>query len=126
MFKEFKEFAVKGNVMDMAVGIIIGAAFGKVVSSLVKDVLMPPLGILIGGVDFTDLEAALVYKLSEDLEKCVTRVAEGAETIAQLVGAAGDRTVWFTSPEDTVLRKLEWFRRSGDVLERQLPGLNQV
>lgn len=55
MIKEFKEFAVKGNMVDMAVGIIIGAAFGKVVSSLVKDVLMPPLGILIGGVDFSDL-----------------------------------------------------------------------
>lgn len=59
MLKEFKEFAVKGNMIDMAVGIIIGAAFGKVVSSLVKDVLMPPLGILIGGVDFTDLTFTL-------------------------------------------------------------------
>ncbi len=59
MLGEFKEFAVKGNMIDMAVGIIIGAAFGKVVSSLVKDVLMPPLGILIGGVDFTDLAFTL-------------------------------------------------------------------
>jgi large conductance mechanosensitive channel len=59
MMKEFKEFAVKGNMVDMAVGIIIGAAFGKVVSSLVKDVLMPPLGILIGGVDFSDLVVTL-------------------------------------------------------------------
>jgi len=54
--KEFKEFAMKGNVVDMAVGIIIGAAFGKIISSLVNDVLMPPLGLLIGGVDFTDLK----------------------------------------------------------------------
>lgn len=54
MFKEFKEFAIKGNVVDMAVGIIIGAAFTGVVQSLVKDVLMPPLGLLMGGVDFTD------------------------------------------------------------------------
>jgi len=53
--KEFKDFAVKGNVVDMAVGIIIGAAFGKIVSSLVGDVIMPPLGVLIGGVDFTNL-----------------------------------------------------------------------
>jgi large conductance mechanosensitive channel len=53
--KEFKEFAVKGNVVDMAVGIIIGAAFGKIVSSLVSDVFMPPIGWLIGGVDFSDL-----------------------------------------------------------------------
>lgn len=54
MIKEFKEFAVKGNVVDMAVGIIIGAAFGKIVSSLVSDVLMPPIGMLMGGVDFSD------------------------------------------------------------------------
>lgn len=55
MIKEFKEFAVKGNVVDMAVGIIIGAAFGKIVSSLVADVIMPPIGLLLGGVDFSDL-----------------------------------------------------------------------
>jgi large conductance mechanosensitive channel len=55
MLKEFKEFALKGNVLDMAVGIIIGAAFGTIVSSLVNDILMPPIGILLGGVDFTGL-----------------------------------------------------------------------
>lgn len=54
MLKEFKEFAVKGNVIDMAVGIIIGAAFTSVVQSLVNDILMPPLGLLMGGVDFSD------------------------------------------------------------------------
>jgi large conductance mechanosensitive channel len=59
MFKEFKEFAVKGNVLDMAVGIIIGAAFGTVVRSLVDDVIMPPVGLLIGGVDFAQLFAVL-------------------------------------------------------------------
>lgn len=57
--KEFKEFAVKGNMIDMAVGIIVGAAFGKVISSLVADVIMPPLGMLVGGVDFTDLAITL-------------------------------------------------------------------
>ncbi len=55
MLNEFKEFAVKGNAVDMAVGIIIGAAFGKIISSLVADVIMPPIGVLIGGVDFTKL-----------------------------------------------------------------------
>ena len=55
MLKEFKEFAVKGNAIDMAVGIIIGASFGKIVSSFVADVIMPPIGVLIGGVDFTKL-----------------------------------------------------------------------
>jgi large conductance mechanosensitive channel len=53
--KEFKEFAMKGNVMDMAIGIIIGAAFGKIVASLVADVIMPPIGLLIGGVSFTSI-----------------------------------------------------------------------
>jgi large conductance mechanosensitive channel len=57
--KEFREFAVKGNVVDMAVGIIIGAAFGKIVSSLVSDVVTPPLGYVIGGVDFTKLAYTL-------------------------------------------------------------------
>jgi len=56
---EFKEFAMKGNVVDMAVGIIIGAAFGRIVSSLVGDILMPPLGLLIGGINFSDLAVAL-------------------------------------------------------------------
>lgn len=55
MIKEFKEFAVRGNVVDMAVGIIIGAAFGKIVSSFVGDVIMPPIGVLLGGVDFSNL-----------------------------------------------------------------------
>jgi len=55
MFKEFKEFAMRGNVLDMAVGIIIGAAFGKIVSSFVADVLMPPIGLLLGRVDFSNL-----------------------------------------------------------------------
>ena len=59
MLQEFKEFAIKGNVMDMAVGIIIGAAFGKIVSSFVADVIMPPLGLIIGGVNFTDLAVTL-------------------------------------------------------------------
>ncbi|MGE8363009.1 large-conductance mechanosensitive channel protein MscL [Pseudomonas sp.] len=59
ILSEFKAFAVKGNVVDMAVGIIIGAAFGKIVSSFVGDVVMPPLGILIGGVDFSDLAIVL-------------------------------------------------------------------
>jgi large conductance mechanosensitive channel len=55
MMKEFREFAVKGNVIDMAVGIIIGAAFGKIVSSFVADVIMPPIGVLVGGIDFSKL-----------------------------------------------------------------------
>jgi len=59
MLKEFKEFAVKGNVVDMAVGIIIGVAFGKIVSSVVNDVIMPPIGLIIGGMDFNKLSIIL-------------------------------------------------------------------
>ncbi len=59
MLREFKEFAVRGNVVDMAVGVIIGGAFGKIVSSLVTDVVMPPIGVLIGGVDFSKLAITL-------------------------------------------------------------------
>ena len=59
MLKEFKEFAMKGNVIDMAVGIIIGAAFGTIVNSLVQDVIMPPIGLLLGNVDFTNIFAVL-------------------------------------------------------------------
>ena len=59
IIKEFKDFAVKGNAVDMAVGIIIGASFGKIISSLVNDIIMPPLGLLIGGVDFKNLKIVL-------------------------------------------------------------------
>ncbi|MHC9544510.1 MAG: large-conductance mechanosensitive channel protein MscL [Vulcanimicrobiota bacterium] len=58
-FQEFKEFATKGNVVDMAVGVIIGGAFGKIVTSLVNDLVMPPIGVLIGGVNFKDLSIVL-------------------------------------------------------------------
>lgn len=59
MLKEFREFAMRGNVVDLAVGVIIGAAFGKIVSSLVADIIMPPLGLLIGGVDFKQFHLVL-------------------------------------------------------------------
>lgn len=59
MFKEFKEFAIKGNMLDMAIGIIIGAAFGKIISSLVSDIIMPPIGVALGGIDFSKLAITL-------------------------------------------------------------------
>ena len=65
MVKEFKEFAMRGNVMDMAVGIIIGGAFGKIISSFVADVLMPPIGVLLGGTDFTSHKIILKDKVME-------------------------------------------------------------
>ena len=67
---EFKAFAMKGNVVDMAVGIIIGAAFGKIVSSIVADIIMPPLGLLLGGVNFSDLK--LVMKAATETNPAVT------------------------------------------------------
>ncbi len=73
MVKEFQEFAVKGNMVDMAVGIIIGGAFGKIVNSLVADVIMPPIGMLLGQVDFKDLAVTL---------KAATVDAAGAEVAA--------------------------------------------
>ena len=63
---EFKAFAMRGNVVDMAVGVIIGGAFGKIVSSLVDDIIMPPIGFLLGGVNFKDLSIKLGEKLAED------------------------------------------------------------
>lgn len=65
MMSEFREFAMRGNVVDMAVGIVIGAAFGKIVSSFVNDVLMPPLGLAIGGVDFSELAVTLKQAVGE-------------------------------------------------------------
>ncbi len=78
MFKEFKEFAVKGNVIDMAVGIIIGAAFGKIVSSFVSDIIMPPIGLLLGKVDFSNLFLNLSGKSYETLSGAK---AAGAATL---------------------------------------------
>ena len=65
MMSEFKKFAMKGNVVDMAVGIVIGAAFGKIVSSFVNDILMPPIGMMIGGVDFSQLSFTLKEAVGE-------------------------------------------------------------
>ncbi len=65
ILKEFREFAVKGNVVDMAVGIIIGSAFGKIVSSFVGDVIMPPMGVILGGVDFSNLAFTIQEAVGE-------------------------------------------------------------
>jgi large conductance mechanosensitive channel len=70
LLDEFKAFAMRGNVVDMAVGIIIGAAFGKIVSSVVSDIIMPPIGLLLGGVNFTDLK--VVMKAATDAAPAVT------------------------------------------------------
>ncbi len=78
MIKEFREFVMRGNVLDLAVAVIIGGAFGKIVTSFVNDVIMPPIGLLLGGVDFTNLFIALDGNLYESLEAAK---AAGAATI---------------------------------------------
>lgn len=77
LMKEFKAFAMRGNVVDMAVGIIIGSAFGKIVASFVNDILMPPIGMLIGGVDFKELQ----YVLREDVVNAAGEVVTKGATI---------------------------------------------
>ncbi|MDB5272524.1 MAG: Large-conductance mechanosensitive channel [Chitinophagaceae bacterium] len=71
-FQKFKEFAMRGNVVDMAVGIIIGGAFGKIVSSLVSDVIMPPIGVLVGGVDFKNLKLIIKEGSTDAAGKVLT------------------------------------------------------
>jgi len=78
MIKEFREFAIKGNILDMALGIIIGTAFGKIVTSLVNDIIMPPIGYYLGGADFTDLFINLSGQTYGSLEEAQTA---GAPTI---------------------------------------------
>lgn len=82
--KEFREFAMRGNVVDLAIGLIIGAAFGKIVSSAVGDVLMPPLGLLIGGVDFTDL-AITLRAATESTQAVSMRYGAFVQTIVDFV-----------------------------------------
>ncbi|MBI1357284.1 MAG: large-conductance mechanosensitive channel protein MscL [Acidobacteria bacterium] len=92
MLKEFKEFAMRGNVIDMAVGIVIGAAFGKIVSSFVADIVMPPIGLITGGVDFSDL---------------FINLSGGTATTLEAAKEAGDVTInyglWVNSVVDFVI-----------------------
>ncbi len=82
MFKEFKEFAMRGNVVDMAVGIIIGAAFGSIVKSLVADIIMPPIGLLLGNVDFSNLFVVIKQGAAEGTFATVADAAKaGAVTL---------------------------------------------
>lgn len=84
LIKEFKEFATKGNVVDMAVGIVIGAAFGRIVSSFVGDILMPPIGVLMGGVDFSNL-SLLVKEAVDDKPAVVIGYGKFLMTIIDFI-----------------------------------------
>lgn len=84
MMSEFKDFAMKGNVVDMAVGIVIGGAFGKIVSSFVADVLMPPIGLLLGNVDFSDL-AVTLRAAAEGSEAILLKYGMFIQTVVDFV-----------------------------------------
>lgn len=84
MMKEFKAFAMKGNVVDMAVGIVIGAAFGKIITSLVQDVIMPPIGVLLGGVDFSKL-GFVVKEATDAAEAVIIKYGAFLNTILEFV-----------------------------------------
>jgi large conductance mechanosensitive channel len=84
MMSEFKDFAMKGNVVDMAVGIVIGGAFGKIVSSFVADVLMPPIGLLLGNVDFTDL-AVTLQAASEGADAVLLKYGVFIQTVVDFI-----------------------------------------
>jgi len=83
--KEFQSFAMRGNVMDMAVGIIIGGAFGKIVSSLVADIIMPPIGVLIGGINFTDLVVTVKHASVNAAGQAVPAVTINYGTFIQTI-----------------------------------------
>lgn len=88
MLKDFKEFAMKGNVMDMAIGIILGAAFGKIVASFVNDVLMPPIGLALGGVNFSDLGHTL--KAAEgEVAAVIVKYGAFIQTVIDFIIIAG-------------------------------------
>ena len=84
LLTDFKKFAMKGNIIDLAVAVIIGAAFGKIVSSFVDDVLMPPIGLLLGGVDFTDLILTLQEGATEE-ETVVIRIGNFIQNIVDFI-----------------------------------------
>ncbi len=114
--KEFKEFAMRGNVVDMAVGIIIGAAFGKIVSAMVDGVLMPPIGLLIGGVDFSKL--SIVLKEAQD----------GAEAVTLKYGMFIQSVVDFTIIAFAIflaIKALNTLKRSEEQKVQEKPVLNQ-
>ncbi len=91
MLKEFKDFAMRGNVMDMAIGIIIGGAFGTIVKSLVSDIIMPPIGILLGGVDFTNIFLTLKGDTFDTLE-----AAKKAGSVTMNLGVFMNAVISFT------------------------------
>jgi len=104
--QEFKEFAVKGNVMDMAVGIIIGTAFGKIVSSLVSDVIMPPVGLALGGVDFSNMFITLSGQVYPSLE-----AAKAAGTVTMNYGIFINTIIQFVIVAFALFLMIKWVNK---------------
>ena len=86
MFKEFKEFATRGNIMDMAVGVVIGGAFGKIVTSVVNDIIMPPIGLLVGGVDFKQLKWVMQEAVPEQVNEAGEVIAPAVAEVSMMYG----------------------------------------
>lgn len=108
LIKEFKEFAVKGNALDMAVGIIIGTAFNKVVTSLVSDVIMPPIGMLLGKVDFRDLSVVLQEKVTSVVDG---KVVETTPEVAVRYGMFISTVIDFAILAFTVFLMVKFLNR---------------
>lgn len=114
MFKEFKEFAMKGNVIDMAVGIIIGGAFGKIVSSLVADIIMPPIGALLGNINFTNLFITLAGSKQATLE--AAKVA-GATTLN--IGVFINTIIDFVIIAFSIFLVIRWMNKIKRKMEKE-------
>lgn len=122
MFKEFREFAMRGNVVDMAVGIIIGAAFGAIVKSMVDDIIMPPIGLLLGNVDFSNLFVVLKegHKLPAPYATLAEAHAAGAVTLNY--GLFINTLISFVIIAFSVFLLIRSMNRLKDRLERQAPA----
>jgi large conductance mechanosensitive channel len=99
MFEDFKKFAIKGNVIDLAIGVIIGGAFGKIISSFVTDIVMPPIGVLTGGVDFSELKIML------------KKATETSEAVTMNYGIFLDNVVTFSIIAVTIFITIKQFER---------------
>jgi large conductance mechanosensitive channel len=117
ILKEFREFAVKGNAVDLAVGIILGAAFGKIVSSLVDDVIMPPIGYLLGGVDFSGLFITLT---GQDFPTLQAAKDAGAPVIGY--GAFVNTVISFLIVAFAVFMLVKWINRLRRMVEGEAPA----
>jgi large conductance mechanosensitive channel len=119
MLKDFREFALKGNVLDMAVGIIIGAAFGTIVQSLVNDVLMPPIGLLLGGVDFTDLFFVLKEGAEGGGSYATLAAAKEAGAVTVAYGAFFNQVISFLIVAFSVFMLVRSFNRLRRMTEKE-------